>query len=192
MKRFAAAVLLLFLVPGLAMGQKKPKKPAISAVFAQARYVYVEAVDGNEFNPDLYPADREAIANVEKALQAWKRYVLTVSRQDADLVFVVRSGRLAGAGVGYGRSAGPGPQRAQIPGQQYPTGSVLTTSAEAGPPDDLLEVCQRDPDGTLSVPLWIRTEQGGLDEPGMPLFRQLKDAVDRAYPPTQAKQTKKP
>ena len=192
MKRFKMAALFLVLAPILAAGQKKPKKPAIPAVFAHAQYVYVQAVDGSEFNPDLYQADREAIANVEKAVEEWKRYVLTVDRQEADLVFVVRAGRLADAQAGYGRSAGPGPERTQIPGQPYPTGSVLTTGAEAGPPDDLLEVCQRDPDGTLSVPLWIRTEQDGLDEPGMPLFRQLKEAVDRAYPPTQASQTKKP
>jgi hypothetical protein len=42
----------------------KGEDPDIPALFRQARYVYVEAVDGDEFNPRLYPEDREVIADV--------------------------------------------------------------------------------------------------------------------------------
>jgi hypothetical protein len=90
-------LLLLLFFPGPA--QSKKKDPDIPALFRQARYVYVEAVDGDEFNPRLYPEDRQAIADVRYALQAWNRYALTIRRQDADLVFVVRKGRLAAAKV---------------------------------------------------------------------------------------------
>jgi hypothetical protein len=88
-------LLLLLLFSGPA--QSKKKDPDIPALFRQAHYVYVEAVDGDEFNPRLYPEGRQAIADVGHALQTWKRYVLTIRRQDADLVFVVRKGRLAAA-----------------------------------------------------------------------------------------------
>src|SRR5271156_682719 len=83
-------LLLLLFFPGPA--QSKKKDPDIPALYRQARYVYVEAVDGDEFDPRLYPEDRQAIADVRHALQAWNRYTLTIRRQDADLVFVVRKG----------------------------------------------------------------------------------------------------
>ena len=62
-------LLLLLFFPGPAHSKKKD--PDIPALFRQARYVYVEAVDGDEFNPRLYPEDRQAIADVRHALQAW-------------------------------------------------------------------------------------------------------------------------
>jgi hypothetical protein len=200
MKRFTTIALLLVLAPSLAFAKKKPKKPVVPAIFKQAQYVYVEATDGDEFNPALYPPDREAIANVEQAIREWKRYVLTFDRRDADLVFVVRTGRLAGVRAGYSRGTIPGAQGGPVTGRQgrpvpvggSTVGSATSAGGEVGPPDDLLEVCQFDSDGTLSTPLWIHTQHDGLDAPEVPLFEQLKNAVDRAYPQTQASQTKKP
>ena len=199
MKRYTTIALLLVLVPALAFAKKKPQKPAVPAIFAQAQYVYVEAIDGDQFNPRLYPADREAISNVERAIREWKRYVLTFDRQEADLVFVVRTGRLAGVRAGYSRGTIPGAQVGQAPGRQGrpvpgvgQVGSATSVGGEAGPPDDLLEVCQFDSDGTLSAPLWIHTQHDGLDAPEMTLFKQFKNAVDHAYPQTQASQSKKP
>jgi hypothetical protein len=69
-------LLLLLFFPGPA--QSKKKDPDIPALFRQAHYVYVEAVDGDEFNPRLYPEDRQAIADVRQALQTWNRYTLTI------------------------------------------------------------------------------------------------------------------
>jgi hypothetical protein len=97
MKSIKAIALLLLLLPTVVLAQKKTKKPSIPEIFDHARYVYVEAVDGEEFNPNLYPADRNAIADVRDALHKWGRYNLTIDRAQADLVFVVRKGRLAGA-----------------------------------------------------------------------------------------------
>lgn len=193
MKRLTTVALLLVLVPTLAFAKKKPKKPVVSALFEQARYVYVEAIDGDAIDPALYPPDRQAMANVEQALRDWNRYVLTFDRREADLIFVVRKGRLAGAQVGYSRGNIPGPGTGRTPGRQRPgVSSATRVGAEVGPKDDLLEVCQFNSDGTLSAPVWIHTERDGLDAPGVPLFKQLKDGVDRAYPPTQASQTQKP
>ena len=70
MKTLKAFALLLLVVPALAPAQKKPKKPVVSAVFAQARYAYVEAVDGNEFDPRVYAEDRDAIVNIENAIRS--------------------------------------------------------------------------------------------------------------------------
>ncbi len=189
MKPLKIMVVFLLLLPVLMQAQKKPKKPTVPAVFAQARYVYVEAMDGNEFDPRLLPEDREAIANVENAIRAWGRYDLTVRREEAELVFVVRKGRLATAEgtVGVSRepsaSQGPAQQGGQFPGQISDAGTEMGARGEVGPPEDLLEVRQRNPDGTLSGPLWMRTLDDGLNGTHPMLFVQFKDAVDKAYPP---------
>ena len=133
MKPAIAAALFLVLLPVLAPARKKPGKPALPAVFEHAQYVYVEAMDGNEFNPNLYPEDRQAIADVEAALRHWKRYTLTIQPSKADLVIVVRRGRLASGRASVGVNAGPGPQGRQIPGQQQPVGTAVRAGAETGP-----------------------------------------------------------
>ena len=66
MKPLKVIAVLLLLLPALMQAQKKPKKQIVPAVFAQARYAYVEAVDGYEFDPRVIPEDREAIANIAK------------------------------------------------------------------------------------------------------------------------------
>lgn len=204
MKHFKLALLILLLAPGFVAAQKKAKKPIVPAVFNSARFVYVQAVDGQEFDRNLYPEDRMAIADVRDALQVWGRYTLTVERDKADLVFVVRKGRLASAdvdgGIGTGQNPQVGGQRVQFPGNQRqqgpgaggPASAGVGVGAEAGPPDDLLQVCQLTPNGKLSAPLWIHSFANGLDAPRLLLFKQFKDAVEKAYPNPPPKPPTKP
>ncbi len=181
-------LLLLLFFPGPA--QSKKKDPDVPALFRQARYVYVEAVDGDEFNPRLYPEDRQAIADVRHALQAWNRYTLTIRRQDADLVFVVRKGRLAAAKVFAGVHTGARTPGAQMPDQdpnqepaRYPnSGTEVGASGEVGSPDDFLFVDAVSPEGRRGAQIWMQSRRDGLNTPEMALFKQIKDAVDKAYP----------
>ena len=182
-------LLLLLFFPGPA--QSKRKDPDIPALFRQAHYVYVEAVDGDEFNPRLYPEDRQAITNVRHALQTWNRYALTIQRQDADLVFVVRKGRLAAAKVFSGVHIGSRVPAAQTPDQnpnrddpaRYPnSGTEVGASGEVGSPDDFLFVDAVNPDGGRGARIWMQSRTDGLNTPEMPLFKDIKDAVDKAYP----------
>jgi hypothetical protein len=196
MKSLKVIALLLLMLPTLAGAQKKAKKPIIPAVFGQARYVFVQAVDGEEFNPNIDPADRLAIADVRDAMQAWGRYTITPEREHADLVFVVRKGRLAeGRGsVGISEPQGPqaGQQGAQFPNRHGAPATDVGVGGEAGPPDDVLQVCQLTPDGKLSGPLWIHSFAGGLDAPRLVLFAQFKEAVEKAYPNPPPKPPSKP
>ncbi len=191
MKLLKTIILFLVLVSALVTLQAKTKKPyKLPAAFNQARYVYVEAVDGQEFDPRLDPDDRQAIADVDKALDGWKRYVLTIRREQADLIFVVRKGRLAaatvGGQVGSAPQGGPGrPANGPIPGNGVAVGG------EVGPPDDLLEVYLSDPGDARGALVWQRTLADGLNQPDLVLFRQLKDEVDRTYP-IQPTNTSKP
>ena len=194
MKSLKVAVLLLFLLPILCVAQKKDKKASVPAVFDHARYVYVEAMDGGEFDRRLSPEDRVAIADVRDALKAWGRYVITLQRDKAELIFVVRKGRLEEGRIGIGVGGGQdpqdptmGPQGAGNPGRQRSRAPSVDVGGEAGPKDDLLQVCQVNVDGKLSGPLWIQSEESGLDGPRVRLIAQFKYAVDNAYPIASAK-----
>ncbi|HMG87258.1 MAG TPA: hypothetical protein VK574_16115 [Terracidiphilus sp.] len=192
MKPLKTIILLLVLMPSLATVQAKPKKPyKLPVAFDQARYVYVEAVDGQEFDPRLDPDDRQAIADVDQALDGWKRYVLTIRREQADLIFVVRKGRLATATVGGQVGSGPrgGPSR---PANGPIAGNGVAVGGEVGPPDDLLEVYLPDPGNARGALVWQRTLADGLNSPQLTLIKQLKDEVERTYPLQTATKASKP
>jgi hypothetical protein len=194
MKTLKTIALILALAPALATLQAKPKKPyKLPAMFNQARYVYVEAVAGQEFDPRLNSYDRQAIADVESALNDWNRYLLTTERDQADLIFVVRKGRVAEANVGV--QVGPGPQGAPgrpangpLPGN----GVGGTVGGGVGPPDDLLEVYLPNPNEAHGTLLWQHTLADGLNPPDLSLFKQLKDEVEHTYPSQTASKAPKP
>lgn len=147
-------------------------------------------MDGDAFNPRLLPEDRQAISDVEDALRDWNRYVLTATRREAELVFIIRKGRAVSARIGGSISRGTGPinqpqgRSNSDPSAAGPTGPGrgVEVGAEAGPPDDMLEVRMLNPDGTLGTMLWERSLHDGLDEPEVPLLAQLKKAVEHDYP----------
>lgn len=194
MKPLKALPLLLMLVFALPATQAKPKKPyKLPAAFNQARYVYVEAEDGQVYDPRLDPYDRQAIGDVDDALYKWKRYAVTTRREDADLIFVVRKGRLAAAKAGVqvgpgGPQAYPNPQG--NPGPRTAPANGIALGGEVGPPDDLLEVYERSPDNSRGAMLWQRSFADGLNPPDLTLLKQLKDAVERDYPVQTANQSK--
>jgi hypothetical protein len=197
MRRLKTITLLLVLVPALVAVHAKPKRPdTLPAVFQNAKYVYVQAVDGDQFDPRLNPDDRQAIANVQSALSDWKRYALVIRRDQADLIIVVRKGRLAEGRVGVGvgtRTQGTPNSR---PGGQVPgaggTDVGVGIGGEVGSPDDLFVVYESSPNDALGIQLWMRMQADGLSGKNPILFKQLKDAVEKAYPTQQPSQTKKP
>jgi hypothetical protein len=171
-------VVVAVLLPTLVVGQTKKKKKSLPAVFGNAHYVYVQAEDGDAYTPGVQNEDLRAITDVQDGIQKWNRYSLAATASDAELVFFVRKGRLVS-----GRLGGTvGAENSPYPGQPRTTSGGATAGAEAGPPDDLLEVRMRNGDGSLSGPIWIRTEPEGLDRPHLPLLQQLREAVERDYP----------
>jgi hypothetical protein len=165
------------------VAQAKPKKANVPpAIFGQAKYVYVETPDGDAFTPGLLPEDRQAIFDVEKAIRSWNRYQLTPGRGQAELIFVVRTGRVASATVHGGFGTGNhSPNGAAVPGAN-PQGNSVGGGVEVGSPDDLLWVYARNPDGTLSAPIWTRSEAEGLRSHSVPLLEEVRNEVDAAYP----------
>ena len=188
MIRSRALALVLFAAAILGSAQNKKKHSDVSAVFMNAKYFYVEAQAGDVIRPGLFPEDRQAVFDVQNGVQDWKRYALATSRNQADLVFVVRKGRAAAGQVGVGIPGGPRPQGSQGPPTQSrqpgqsPDDEGVGGGAEVGPGDDVLQVYTTNPDGKLIGPVWNREMRDGLDGPEVPLLRQLRIAVEKAYP----------
>jgi hypothetical protein len=189
MRRSKAIALLLILIPALGLAQKKTKKhnDDVPAIFQYAHYIYVEALDGDLSRPGLYSPDRQAISDVEDGLRDWNRYTLANRRNEADVVLVVRKGRLANAQAGTGVSlpahlpGGSAPNAGRAPGQPGDTGG-FASQAEVGPENDMLCVYLVNPEGKLQGPLWSRDAKDGLDAPDVALLQILRTAVERTYP----------
>jgi len=65
--------------------------PQIPRTLSNARFVYVTAYDGDQFNPNLLPEDRAAISRVQDAIQKWGKLILVYRPQAADIILAVQS-----------------------------------------------------------------------------------------------------
>jgi hypothetical protein len=68
-----------------------PNVPAFPGTLVNARFVYVTSYDGDLFNPDLFPEDRQAIDVVQDAMQKWGKFILVYDPHQADIVLMVMS-----------------------------------------------------------------------------------------------------
>ncbi len=67
------------------------KVQPLPRILSNARFVYVMAYDGDQFDPRLLPDDRAAISRVQGALQKWGKLTLVYRPQDADMILAVQS-----------------------------------------------------------------------------------------------------
>jgi len=65
--------------------------PAFPGTLVNARFVYVTSYDGDQFNPNLIPEDRQAIATVQNEMQKWGKFTLVYEPWQADIVLMVMS-----------------------------------------------------------------------------------------------------
>jgi hypothetical protein len=95
MKRFsilAVVLIMMTAIPALAAPRPSTEKvPAFPGTLANASYVYVASYDGDQFNPNLLPEDREAISAVQSAIQNWGQLTLVYQPSDADIIILVTS-----------------------------------------------------------------------------------------------------
>jgi len=80
----------------LALAAPQPKKsgpivPPFPGTLVNARYVYVTSYDGDQFDPNLLPEDRQAINAVQDAIQKWGKFTLVYEYHQAEIVLVVMS-----------------------------------------------------------------------------------------------------
>ena len=95
MKRFSLLAATVILVAAIsALAAPKPDTasvPAFPGTLANARYVYVASYDGDQFNTNLLPEDREAISSVQNAIQTWGKLTLVYQPSQADIIILVTS-----------------------------------------------------------------------------------------------------
>jgi len=65
--------------------------PDFPKTLINARFVYVTSYDGNQFRPELLDQDRQAISNVQDALQKWGHFIIVYKPSEADMVVAVQS-----------------------------------------------------------------------------------------------------
>ena len=90
-KNIFATVLLSLALITLSAAAVAPNAPQLPHTLANARFVYVAAYDGDQFDPQLLPDDRAAIGRVEDAIQKWGKLTVVYRVQDADIILAVQS-----------------------------------------------------------------------------------------------------
>jgi len=88
--------LLLILLLGVVSAWAAPVKndeaiPPFPKTLTNAQYVYVTSYDGDEFNPNLWPEDRQAISSVQEALQKSGKFTIVYRPREAEIVLMVQS-----------------------------------------------------------------------------------------------------
>jgi hypothetical protein len=95
MKRFSLLAISLIVVAVIsawaAPNPSTAKVPAFPAILANARYVYVASYDGDSFNPNVRPEDRNAIGAVQSAIQDWGKLMIVLRPSEADIIILVTS-----------------------------------------------------------------------------------------------------
>jgi hypothetical protein len=89
MRRILALLSVLLIAASIAWASATD--PAFLTAVKNARFVYVTSYDGNEFNFNVLPEDRQAIANVQNAVQQWGHYIVVYRPEEADIILAVQS-----------------------------------------------------------------------------------------------------
>ena len=90
-KNFFAIALLGVALTTFGAARAVGNSPQLPRTLANARFVYVAAYDGDQFDPELLPEDRAAIGRVEDAIQKWGKLTVVYRAQDADIILMVQS-----------------------------------------------------------------------------------------------------
>lgn len=92
MKRASSIILaVLFLLSGLAFAQVNGNvSNQVPQILVVSRYVYVTSYDGPEFSPNVLSEDRQAIADVQNAVEKWNHWAVVYNAKNADLIMFVQ------------------------------------------------------------------------------------------------------
>jgi hypothetical protein len=95
MKRFslmAASLIVMTAISALATPRPSTAPvPAFPGTLANARCVYVASYDGDQFDTNLLPEDRNAISAVQDAIQNWGKLTIVYRPSEADIIILVTS-----------------------------------------------------------------------------------------------------
>jgi len=192
MRRTLPVLLLFTVLAGSGTATAKPKKPSLSEAFETARTVFIETRDGRSIlDLSLDQEERNAILDMQDAVQDWGRYSLSRSRRDADLILVLYKGRLRrdqpNLPATGGLRAPIGHSPVQDPSDASQSGTTNNSPDGLTQEKDELRVYTIQSDGKLKGPIWRGELERGLTGPNPLLLRRLKDEVEKSYPAQPAK-----
>ena len=85
------AATVAFAAPKAAKSSIPQNIPPFPGTLVNARYVYVTSYDGDQFDPNLWSEDRQAIATVQDSMQKWGKFIVVYKPHEADIVLMVTS-----------------------------------------------------------------------------------------------------
>jgi hypothetical protein len=95
MKRFSLLAISLMVLTAIScyakLNPSTDKETTFPGILANARYVYVASYDGDQFDPNLLPEDRQAIGAVQNAIQEWGKLTVVYEPSQADMIILVTS-----------------------------------------------------------------------------------------------------
>src|SRR5258705_10523850 len=77
--------------PVVAVPRPPTRNGPSPAVLKNARFVYVASYDGDQFNPNLFPQDREAIGAVQDSIRKWGKLMVVMHASEADIIILGQS-----------------------------------------------------------------------------------------------------
>ena len=167
MRRPVLWSLFFLLLPTIGFGQQALNP--LPKLVVHARYVLVTTYQGYDLsNPSVLPDDRQAVLAVQEAIKKWGRYDLAYRPQDADLILLVRKGRIVETQ----------PQVRIGGGTNLPVNVGANAPVDVGDKRDMLAMFTAE-EGVDGTALWRDFEAGGLNPPQMELVRELRKAVDK-------------
>jgi len=191
-RSLALSVLLLSCLAAVAKNKKKAPLP-MDILQAHTAWVIVDPHAGVDVTDPN--ANRQARADVERALAKWGRLMPVTDPSQADLIIMIRksNGKLAQETIGNTPINAPPPVIAQR------TDGGINASARTGPPvqasdphpqmemgtpDDTFAVYRGDPNHITeqnplnSPPVWRYTGRDALASPGVPAVDAFHKAVN--------------
>lgn len=177
MRIFRTALLIspvLLFIAGYARAQE------LSLQLLHVQYVAFGYETAQGFIPDsveaststtITPQDIQALSNVRKATERWKRYVTVVNPGAAEMLVAIRAGHhgsvYVGGRIGHVQTgSAPGSASGPVVGGEFGSAS-----------EDYMAIYEAK-NGREGVQLWRKTEDNGLAGKNPPLFQSFKDDVE--------------
>ena len=142
------------------------ERGAVNSTVLKAKRVLITTMAGPDADPfQVSAADQRTMAVVEQELRKWKRYEVTRTAMDADLILAIHKAR--GFDLTFG---GPRAEPRVSPGVNNPLPETM----------DSLAIFNARGFGMKGPPLWTASEAGGLNPPDIKLLKRFRKRVEEA------------
>jgi hypothetical protein len=183
MRVYLSALLVAFVA--LPAAANAAPNTVLPALLERARYVALGYDLGDGFvTADQIPAvsaatlpeERRALEAIRNDLEKWKRYIVTVRPEEAEILIVVRVGRRASLQVGGGRG-NPGDSRGGAGGSRVV--SSQTIGGQLSSNEDRVSVYEARA-GRPGIRLWSAAGDGGLEGSPPRLYKSFREDIEAA------------